>query len=497
VRLRIVHQLSLLLSFAALLAVVAVSVGVAWNLRSGFSDYLQIRDQTELDRLTRRVSLLYADDSTLSRLRNSPEAMRNLIDGLSMPSGFTNGQQHPLATLNEIDETAIKKDQRPSPKNTAHAMHDPLSNLLRRTYIVDLDGRSIAGHPLGINETPLQSAIRIGGNVVAYAQLPKAPALASVDSAFLKHQYWGLGLIVCATIVASCLSAFCVARRWSRPMHELRMATQQFANGDFKLASFNKNKKSSTEEIAQLFDAIERMAESLQSLEHMRRHWLAQISHELRTPLAVLRGELEAIHEGARKPTPEILTTLCDEVLHLTRLVNDLHILAIADLDGVPCSFDWGDATTHIESTAQRYVPLATQAGLSLDIQAGPSASVYWDFDRIAQLVRGLLDNSLRYTFAPGKLEIKWHIDSVAKMFAMTVTDSAPSVEPDELGKIFEPLFRAQNLKHLSARTNRIGSGLGLAIAKAITIAHGGTIAANISNMGGLAIEVRLPLEAR
>jgi two-component system, OmpR family, sensor histidine kinase BaeS len=194
---------------------------------------------------------------------------------------------------------------------------------------------------------------------------------------------------------------------------------------------------------------------------------------------------------------PEILTTLRDEAQHLTRLVNDLHILAIADLDGVPCSFDWGDANVHLENAAQLYIPLATQAGLSLDIQAGPSASVYWDFDRIAQLVRGLLDNSLRYTLAPGKLEIKWHIDFVARMFAITVTDSAPSVAPDELGKIFEPLFRAKNLKHLSARTNRNGSGLGLAIAKAITIAHGGTIAATLSNMGGLAIEVRLPLEAQ
>jgi two-component system, OmpR family, sensor histidine kinase BaeS len=466
VRLRIVHQLSLLLSFSVLLAAAAISVAVAWNLRSGFSDYLQIRDQAELNRLAERVSVLHRDDPALNRLRGAPEAMRNVIESAS-PSG------------------------------TNRETHDPLSNILRRTYIVDLQGRSIAGHPIGGSAALLRSPIRIGGNVVAYALLPKAPNLESVDADFLQHQYWRLGVVVCITTIAAFICALWVARRWTRPLHALRLATERFASGDFNVGLLDCQSQSQTQEIAQLSDAIRRMAESLQALEGARRQWLAQISHELRTPLTVLRGELEAIHEGARKPTPEILTTLRDEAQHLTRLVNDLHILAIADLDGVPCSFDWGDATAHIESTALRYVPLANQAGLSLDIQAGPSASVYWDFDRIAQLVRGLLDNSLRYTLAPGKLEIKWHIDSVARMFAMTVTDSAPSVAPDELGKIFEPLFRAKNLKHLSTRTHRNGSGLGLAIAKAITIAHGGTIVARLSNMGGLAIEVRLPLEAR
>jgi two-component system, OmpR family, sensor histidine kinase BaeS len=273
VPLRIVHQLSLLLSFAVLLAVTTISIAVAWNLRSGFSDYLQIRDQAELDRLAQRVSVSYANDPALNRLRGSPEAMRNVIESAS-------------------------------PSDATRETHDPLSNILRRTYIVDLQGRSIAGHPISNAEPLLQSPIRIGGKIVAYAQLPRAPNLESVDADFLQRQYWRLGTVVCITTIAAFICARWVARRWSRPLHALRLATERFASGDFNVTLLDRQPQSHTQEIAQLTDAIRRMAESLQTLEGARRQWLAQISHELRTPLTVLRGELEAIHEGARKPTP-------------------------------------------------------------------------------------------------------------------------------------------------------------------------------------------------
>lgn len=111
------------------------------------------------------------------------------------------------------------------------------------------------------------------------------------------------------------------------------------------------------------------MAQSLRTLESARRRWLAQVSHELRTPLAVLRGEIEAMDEGVRTPTPQVLAGLNEQAAYLTRLVNDLHTLAIADLGGMPCNFDWGDAGPWLQRSAQRCERLARQAGLALQIE--------------------------------------------------------------------------------------------------------------------------------
>jgi two-component system, OmpR family, sensor histidine kinase BaeS len=524
---RILHQLFLLLAAAVLLAVALVSAAVAWNLRTGFVDYLHARDESELSRLAQRVEQVYATDPALQTLRSDRSAMRRLIDSLLPGPG---GVEPPpaLAGAFQADAApvlvpALTPGPAPGPAPgaapvfapgmhgagappergmvPAHPpppLHGPQTHVLKRAAIRDAQDQHLAGPPVLQGQEVLRWPVRIGGEVVAYAVSPRAPGLADGDAQFLQRQYLQLALAAGVTLLTAGCAALWAARRWSRPLEAIKASAQRMASGDFAAAAPGPGKSNATLEIAELQSAINSMAASLQSLDGARRRWLAQISHELRTPLTVLRGELEAIEEGARAPTPAVWASLREEALHLTRLVADLHTLAMADLNGMTCNFDWGEPQAWLQRSTRRFAVLAEQAGLQLQGPASASVAstlrVYWDFERLAQALAAVLDNSLHYTQAPGRVDVLATVDSHLKRYLIEVRDSAPGVPQADLSQLFEPLFRSERMP---PRGGRPGSGLGLAIAKSIVVAHGGNISARASALGGVSILIDLPWEAQ
>ena len=199
------------------------------------------------------------------------------------------------------------------------------------------------------------------------------------------------------------------------------------------------------------------------------------------------------------------MASLREEVLQLTRLVNDLHTLSVADADGLRCEFTHGNAHTALLRVARRFAEPARQRGLELHLPPddAPAIAVYWDFGRVEQLLDNLLANSLRYTDAPGEVFLTWKIDSskpnssLPQRLILSLEDSAPGVNPADLPQLFEPLFRADKARQRGTRYGDAhGSGLGLAIVRSIVHAHGGTVAASPSARGGLWLCVYLPLQA-
>jgi two-component system sensor histidine kinase BaeS len=219
---------------------------------------------------------------------------------------------------------------------------------------------------------------------------------------------------------------------------------------------------------------------------------MADISHELRTPLAVLRGEAEALMDGVRPLTKAAVASLHEDVLRLNALVDDLHLLAMADLQRLPCRLADCDGAELVRDTVRRFESRANAAGLTLtcDVLALHIA-VLWDPARIEQLLGNLLENSLRYTDAPGRIDVAVTVEG--NELRLSVADSAPGAGVVDITRLFEPLYRADDAR---GRHNG-GSGLGLAICEAIVQAHGGRIAAQPSILGGLLVTVVLPLEAR
>jgi two-component system sensor histidine kinase BaeS len=234
---------------------------------------------------------------------------------------------------------------------------------------------------------------------------------------------------------------------------------------------------------------INQMAHALKKLEASRRQWIADISHELRTPLTVLRGEIDALIDNIIVMSPQALLSLREEVQQLSALVDDLHLLAMADLRALPCYFEDVEAAALIAGVVQRFARRAAEMKITLTLAADLPDPIWvrWDARRIEQLLGNLLDNSLRYTDAPGQTTVAIH--AVEEHVVITVEDSTPSVAQHDLSRIFEPLYRAD----VSRSKKAGGSGLGLAICDQIAKAHHGSLRATASSLGGLRFTLELP----
>ena len=363
-------------------------------------------------------------------------------------------------------------------------------NLPDRVVILDAQGERLGGHGQPPGLPRIVRAALVDGVTVATLELSPELAPEGGDALFLERQTKGLVGAAIFMALLSMFAAWWVAGRWSRPLRALQLATHRIASGQRSELLVPEG----AQEIAQLMEDVNTMMQSLSRLENARRLWIAQISHELRTPLSVLRGEIESIEDGARKPTQAVMAGLRDEVLQLTRLVNDLHTLSVADVEGLHCTFTQGEAQGFLLRATQRFQVQASQRGLNLILSApeNEQISACWDFVRVEQLLANLLTNSLRYTDSPGVVRVEWHFSGTG--FALTVEDSAPGVPDADLSQLFEPLFRVDRVRQ---RGGEHGSGLGLSIARTVVLAHGGRITASHSPLGGLIISVQLPLNAK
>jgi len=241
------------------------------------------------------------------------------------------------------------------------------------------------------------------------------------------------------------------------------------------------------DELAHLARDFNTLAETLAATRRARSQWIADIAHELRTPLAVLRGEIEALQDGVRPLGEASLGSLAQEVSHLGRLVEDLHTLSLADVGALSYHKEPLDVAELADEAIAAQRRVLDQKGLAVELALERGATVLADETRLAQVLGNLLQNTLRYTDAPGKLAVAVRRDG--ERVVLDWQDSSPGVPEADLPRLTERLYRVE----VSRSRAGGGSGLGLAIVKAIVEAHGGTLVARASRLGGLALEVALP----
>ncbi len=481
-RLRLVHTVSLLLLGVVLAAVLAFGGMLAWNLRSGFNDYLVARDSERLEDFAALVAEQVRRAGGFEAFKNSGVDLRQLLEEFGRRQGLQLGPPPAMAPP-EI-EAPPEMGAPPGPLPTPPSP----DGFGARIGVYARDGVLALGMPLDKDSSgTLERPVMVEGTVVAYVRMGRAaPVPDAVEAAFLRRQYLGIAMLAGALSALGLLGARWMAGRWAKHLLGIQDATARIAHGELATRlSTTRN-----DEIGDLVRNINSMAEGLQRLEGARRRWIAEISHELRTPLTVLRGELDALAEGVRPLTHEAALSLREEVLRLGALVDDLHLLAMADLNALPCHFGECDAVQLTRRVHQRFARRAGALGISLEI-ATPAAgalSVYWDSQRIEQVLTNLLENSLCYTDAPGRVRLA--IERQHDRVQLRVEDSTPGVPPTDLGRLFEPLYRFD----ASRSRHRGGSGLGLAICSALVRAHAGTIRAAASELGGLSIFIELPV---
>lgn len=482
-RIRLVHTQALLLLSAVLLTVLCMGALNAWNLRNGFSDFLASRDAERLEKFASLVSTSAEQAGGLDGLVAQGMDLRELLREFGkVQGGLPHPIPHPHPPMADAEARGFfAPPPRPPPIDSIDAFKD-------RVALYTPNGQPLLGKSLPPAAGPtLDRPVYVRGEVVAMVRMVKLkPVPDNVETRFLTSQYQSIVVVACVLLVASLLSALWIARRWVRPLIEMQVAAEQIAQGEFG-TRLNTDR---SDEIGDVMRNINQMAHALQKLEASRRQWIADMSHELRTPLTVLRGEIDALIDNVIEMSPQALFSLREEVQQLSALVDDLHLLAMADLRAIPCYFEEADAAALVAGVVQRFARRAAQMEINLTLAADLSDPIWvrWDARRIEQLLGNLLDNSLRYTDAPGQATVAVH--AIEEHVVITVEDSAPSVAQHDLSRIFEPLFRADVSRNKKAG----GSGLGLAICDQIAKVHHGSLRVTASSLGGLRFTLELPL---
>jgi len=278
-----------------------------------------------------------------------------------------------------------------------------------------------------------------------------------------------------------------LARALLKPIEQSAALARRLGDGDYH----EKIAENRSDEIGELMRGMNRLAQSLAQASAARERWLADISHELRTPVAVLQGELEALIDGVRPASPDHLRSLHQEILHLKRLLDDLHDLSLADVGALRYRFAMLDFTALCGDALEAMRGRFSDHKLTLNIQL-PTHPIMLQGDstRLRQLLDNLLENSLKYTDPGGRVDVT--MQATDRGARLDIADSAPGVSDADRQRLFEHLFRVE-----ASRNRQLGgAGLGLALCERIVSAHRGSIEASASPFGGLQMTVLLDQEA-
>ena len=492
---RLVHFIALALVTCMGLTVAIMTAWSVWQLRYGFDEYLQAHDAERLAQFAHRLQDMAEKEGGVSVLLQQP--WPELLDALNDASSVTDriAQRLPGPPHTE-------PPQHPPPDEAMHHRPRPPhgpgpDGFSRRLSLIDPQGRTLEGPPVRPEDPSARAAVRVQGQLQAYLSLRTVKAVPDqLAQRFLQRQYLGLGGLALAMLVLTLGIAVVLARRWSRPLQAASEATARIAQGDWSSRIAPHHLTGWRTELDDLMHHINQMAQALQNHESTRKRWLADISHELRTPLSVLQGEVEALLDGVRPLSLVTIESLREEVLRLNALVNDLHLLSMADLQALPCHFEPGDAVALLRHVHQRFAHLAQAQGIDwrVDVADHTALPVRWDMHRMTQVLSNLVSNSLRYTDAPGRAVMRLRTEGEGVL--IVVEDSAPGVSRADLPRLLDPLFRVQSDRARAVGDRQQGSGLGLSIVAAIVKAHGGHMELSTSSWGGLRVCVRLPAQA-
>jgi signal transduction histidine kinase len=280
-----------------------------------------------------------------------------------------------------------------------------------------------------------------------------------------------------------------LSQRLTGPLSETMQVADAIAAGDLSA-------RVSTEgsgEFPHFVRSFNHMAEALETADRQRRELLADVTHELRTPLTVIQGNLEGMRDGVYDATPEQIDLVLDESHKLSRLVDDLRLLTLAEAGQLPLELQPLDVPQLLADVRDAFAFEAQAAGVTIrSTVAGPLPSLIADPQRLEQVLGNLVTNALRHTPSGGEICLGTELLS-ENALRFWVSDSGEGIPPEDLPRIFDRFWRAD-----PARSHRAGAGmgLGLAIAKSLVEAHGGQIWAESEVGAGTTISCLFPLRA-
>ncbi|MES2531567.1 MAG: ATP-binding protein [Pseudomonadota bacterium] len=472
-------------------------------LQRGIGPYVAEIEIRRMDWLADILERRYATDGNWEAFRNDRFVLFRLrSETLASDFGRRQPQRSENSEPSSGDNQGMPPFERPPGFPPPEGGGPPFGRpdmLYQRLGLVDGSGAYVAGARIAMDASARLPLRLTDGRLVGYLLLaPMEEIRSEADRAFFKRQAVAIVLTGLVGLALALALSYLLARRWFAPIDQLMQGARDITRGRLD----TQVPVQGSDELALLGQTFNSMTARLASIEASRRAWLADVAHELRTPLAAMRAEIEALQDGIRTFDDRTALRLHRQVMRLGQLVDDLRS-SMREPDSAPRSmaptFPIALLTEALAMTRDRFAHrrIAVEAqGLAI---AGPQPVVAGDAQRLHQVFMNLLENTLAYTDAGGRLQLNAAIDDAGgdARLRLRFDDTAPGPSADDLPRLFERLFRGD-----TSRTRGVagtegmpgGSGLGLSICRTLVEEHDGTIEATASPLGGLCMTISLPL---
>ncbi len=473
--------------------IVALLIGIMqFFVYRNFADFVNQTELAKLDDLIDALAEDYQENNGWDSFRQNPRYFVRILDQ-TLPA--KNGKRRPPpphlppefrekrgagGRLNERPDRQSEFRHPPPPP------HDS-SNPGTRLCLFDINKEYVSG-PIDRNDKFTFREITANEITIGWLGLKLVSDIHHpLEANFFKAQKKAFYFMAAGIFILAVFISYLLSRHLLAPIKELVKGTKAMSSFDFDTKIIVNSK----DELGRLAADFNSMAKTLKHYEKIRKSWISDISHELRTPISILKGKVEAFQDGIRKVTPDALSFLHNDIKRLEKLVEDLHLLSLADSENLLIRKKKIRPLKILKTTLNSFqLRLEKQSiHVQTDLSANSDFSLFASKEQIERLFTNLIENTLRYTDSPGELTITHNING--KWFELYFEDSSPGVPNDSLNLIFNRLYRAEKSRNRALG----GSGLGLSICKQIVENHNGFIISDHSKQGGLKLTIKLPIE--
>jgi signal transduction histidine kinase len=323
----------------------------------------------------------------------------------------------------------------------------------------------------------------VAGRKVGSVVVTPLGSLLTPEEEHLQHSVDRLHLAAGAISAAAALAvAFVLAYTLSGPLRRIRLAAQRIERGDLSA----RIELGGDAEVQAVGHALNRLAETLEHEEEIRKQTVADLAHELRTPVTGMLSRIEAAQDGVLSDEAANLEAMHSEALRLARLLDDLAKLAEAERPGLLLEKRPLDLAEVVRGQAEEFTPRFAEKGVAFTTEFEP-VGIAGDSDRLSQVASNLLSNALRYTEPGGEVSLRVGTEGASAV--LEVTDTGIGIAPEDLKHIFKRFWRGE--KSRSRATG--GAGIGLAIVHELVRAHEGRIDVESTLGRGSRFSVQLP----
>ena len=486
-RIKLSYKFFITFLLTSVISVILMVATMHFNLTKNFMEFINKRDTGILNELVNVLNVEYQKHPWWNNLKNNNHLWRRLLRTTFLRYRLNRTHQRPLffgkpPLPPDFERGDFDKPSRNPDFGRNRERKLPRHGPVRKIALFDAQKHLIIGN-MSPFKRHLTKAIIVAKKTVGWVGIKKQKHLSRhQDIEFLRRQAKAFYLTGFCVLLMTTLVAWWLSKHLLTPIQRLIEGTRALTSRQFN----TKIEVHSSDELGQLANNFNIMAQTLEKYEKMRQQWLSDISHELRTPLAIIRGEIEAIQDGVRDFNRDALDSLHFEVQSISRIVEDLRELSAAETYTLSFKKETINPLLILRDTLKLFQTRLAQHNIQVqdDLPMDDNITLQGDADRLIQLFSNLLENTLRYVDSPGTLKIEH--EYIKTQIVLNFIDSGPGVPEKSIGRLFDRLYRVEQ----SRNRTKGGSGLGLAICKNIVEMHGGEITATNVPSGGLWIKI-------